>query len=230
MIQINLLPNVKTKYIKTEHTKHLVLLSTIIISIAALALIIVMGAIVYGVQNVRLNSLSSDIKTNSAKLQQTNQLDKILTIQNQLNSLPSLHSQKPVTTRLFAFLQEITPNDVQISGFTIDFSASTIDIQGTAPSLDAINQFVDTLKFTEYTTDQNQNKTSAFSNVVLTDFSRDSSGASYTIDMNFDPTIFSSQNNVVTMSVPSITSTRSEIDVPNSLFNSQPDDNNNTGQ
>lgn len=230
MIQINLLPDVKTKYIKTEHTKRLVILSATAVSIVAIAVVVILTIFVYGYQNTRLNSLSSSIKTNSVKLQKTDNLGKILTIQNQLNSLSSLHAQKPVTTRLFDFLQEITPNNVQISSFTINFSASTIDIQGSAPTLDVVNQFVDTLKFTKYTTDQNQNQTSAFTQVVLTSFSRGSSGASYTVDMNFDPTIFSSQNNVVTLDVPNTATTRSEINTPNSLFKAQPDDNNNTGQ
>ena len=230
MIQINLLPDVKTKYIKTEHTKRLVIISAAAISILAIAVVVIMVVFVYGYQNTRLNSLSGSIKKNSSKLQQTNNLDKILTIQYQLNSLSSLHGQKPVTTRLFDFLQEITPNNVQISSFTINFAASTIEIQGTAPTLSVINQFVDTLKFTGYTTNQNQNQTSAFSQVVLTSYSRSATSASYTIDMNYDPTIFSSQNNVVTLSVPSTTTTRSEINTPNSLFKAQPDDNNNTGQ
>ncbi|HUD03740.1 MAG TPA: PilN domain-containing protein [Patescibacteria group bacterium] len=225
MIQINLLPEVKTKYIKAERTKHLVFVSSAVISSVVIGVVIIMASVVYGAQRLRLNSLDSNIKKNSSKLQQIDGLDKILTIQNQLNSLPALHSQKPVTSRLFTFLPQITPNDVQIAKFTLSYDTSTITIDGTAGSLESVNKFADTLKFTKFTTDQNQNQNSAFSQVVLTSFARTDKSASYTITMSFDPAIFSSDNKTVTLVVPKMTTTRSETEQPPALFKSQTSDN-----
>lgn len=221
MIQVNLLPDVKIKYAKAERTKHLVLVSAVIISAVAIGVVVIMAGVVYGAQKLRLNSLQSSINKNSTRLQQTDGLSKILTIQNQLNSLTALHSQKPVTSRLFTFLPQITPNEVQISNFTIDFDVSTITVTGTANSLESVNKFADTLKFTKYTTDQNQNQTNAFSQVVLTSFSQADQNASYSITMNFDSAIFSSDNKTVTLVVPKMTTTRSETEQPPSLFKSQ---------
>lgn len=222
MIQLNLLPDVKTKYIKAQKSKRTVILSSVLVSGVALAIVFVMGTYVYAGQKLRLNNLDNNIKTNSSKLKAVNGLDKILTIQNQLNSLTDLHAQKPITERLFTFLPQIVPNDVQISTLDVKYDESTMQFVGTAKSLEAVNKFVDTLKFTNYFVDQSDTKTRAFSSVVLSNFSTGgttgSNAVSYTIDLKFDSGIFASSNKTVTLEVPKITSTRSQTEQPDALF------------
>jgi len=52
---------------------------------------------------------------------------------------------------------------------------------------------------------------------VLTNFSRDKKGATYTITTSFDPVIFSEASDVA-LTVPNIISTRSAVEQPTALF------------
>ncbi len=221
MIQLNLLPDVKTKYIKAQRTKRTVLLSTFIISGAALGIVLLLASVVYGAQKLRLNSLDDDIKDKSAQLKKIDSLDKILTIQNQLKALPGLHGQKPVVSRVFVFLPQITPTDVNIASFDLKLEDSSMSFTGSAKDLSAVNKFVDTLKFTKFTTDTDQTLKPAFSSVVLTSFSRTDKGASYAVTLKYDPALLSASNKTVTLVVPKITSTRSETERPTDLFKQQ---------
>lgn len=104
MIQLNLLPAVKEQYIKTERLKRLVFSSSLIAIIAAIATAGFLASIVYGAQKVKLSSLDKSITESSKKISDIKDLDKILTIQNQLNSLTGLHDKKVITSRLLGIL------------------------------------------------------------------------------------------------------------------------------
>jgi hypothetical protein len=217
MIQFNLLPDVKVQYLKAQRQKHLVVFISTIAVIGAIALFVILIVFVDVLQKKNLSDLSTDIKTNSSQLQSTPDLSKILTVQNQLKSLPSLHDQKAVATRLFPYLTQLTPSKATISKLDIDFSQNTMTISGEADTLDTVNVYTDTLKFTTYKGDGINGAPKAFSSVVLSAFGRDKKGATYTITLSFDPTIFSEDSNV-TLTVPSITSTRSAVEQPTDLF------------
>lgn len=227
MIQINLLPNVKSQYIATQKKKRSTLLITVSISGVALAIVILMATYVYGGQKWRLSSLESDIKKNSEAIKKIPDLNKILTVQNQLNSINSLHEQKPVTGRFFTYLPQITPTNVQISKLTLNIDEKTMEISGNASSLETVNKFVDTLKFTDFTTDQDKSSKKAFSSVVMTTFGVGTTSQeskypiSFTITLKYEEQIFSSDNKDVTLVVPKITSTRSETERPDALFKTQ---------
>lgn len=202
MIQFNLLPDVKQEFVKTRRLKRLVTLISIAVSVVAIVVLLLLLATVDVVQKKSLKDLNSDIKTYSTKLKAVPDLENVLTVQNQLNTLTSLHDQKVVTSRLFTYISQVTPPDASISKLSVDYSANTITITGEAPTLDAVNGYIDTLKATKYKTDAtNSDSTKAFSAIVLTSFGRDSKGATYTINMTFDPLIFNSANKV-TLIVP----------------------------
>ncbi len=204
MVQFNLLPDVKLEYVKAQRTKHLLTLTSFVVSAAGIAILLVSMTTVYGVQKKSIHDLNGDIAKYSSQLKSTPNLNKILTVQNQLSTLTGLHDQKPVTSRIFTYLAQVTPGTASLNKLTLDFSASTITIGGTAPGLDVVSNYTDTLKATTYKTDSSSDaKTHAFSNVVLSEFGRSSKdGASFTITCSFDPIIFSSSN-TVTLSVPS---------------------------
>lgn len=222
MIQFNLLPDVKLDYLKARHVKRTVITASLLIGGAALAIFVLLLLTVHVFQKKNISDLTADIKRDSAQLQNTPNLNKILTIQNQLKVLPGLHDQKAVASRVLPYLQQITPTDVTISDATVDFTQNTATISGQAPGLDRINTFTDTLKFTTYTSDGGQTNTQkAFSDVVLSKFGRSDKAATYTITATFDPIIFSSTSNV-TLSVPKIVSTRSAIEQPTDIFQKVP--------
>jgi hypothetical protein len=218
MIQFNLLPDVKLQYLKARRTQHMVFTVAIIAIAASLFVLVVLIGTVDVFQKKNLSDLNRDITADSKQLENTPNLSKILTVQNQLQTLTSLHDQKPVTSRLFNFVKQLTPSDASISQLSVDFTQNTVSIMGDANSLDIVNTYVDTLKFTKYKTSDGTS-TAAFSGVVLSAFSRTNSGASYTITANFDPTIFSNSSSI-SLTVPNIISTRSAIDQPTDLFKS----------
>jgi hypothetical protein len=152
-------------------------------------------------------------------------LDRSLMIQNQLKALPDLHKQKPVISRVFTFLPQLTPNDVSISNYELKITDNTMTFSGTAKDLISVNKFVDTLKFTKFTTDSNPdvaNAKPAFSAVVLSSFTRTDKDASYSVTLKYDSELFDSANKTVSLVVPKITSTRSETERPVDLFKEQP--------
>lgn len=201
MIQFNLLPDVKLEYVKAQHTKRLLTSVSIIVSLAALAVLLLALAAVDGVQKKSLHDLNNDISKYSTQIKNVKDLDKILTVQNQLGTLTSLHDQKPVASRLFTYISQVTPAQANLNKLTVDFTANTMVIGGDAPSLDVVSTYTDTLKATSYKVSGSSSAPKAFSNVVLSNFGRDSKGATFTITLSFDPAIFSSQNNV-TLTVP----------------------------
>lgn len=206
MIQFNLLPDVKLQFVKTRRTKRLMSLISVGASVVALFLLLATIVTVDVVQKKSLHNLDNDITADTAQIQRVPNLNTILTVQNQLNTLTSLHDQKVVTSRLFGYIAQVTPNLVTINNMSVDFTADTISISGTAPSIGAVNTYIDTLKNTGYTTDSDSTVTSAFSQVVLSSFGTNKDGTSYSTTFDFDPTIFNSADKV-TLIVPSGTTT-----------------------
>ncbi|MFO0781863.1 MAG: PilN domain-containing protein [Candidatus Saccharimonadales bacterium] len=216
MIQLNLLPDVKMEYIKAQRTRSLVLSSAVIIALGSIALLVLL-LVVGGLQKKHISDLTKDIKTDTATLQKKPEITKILTVQNQLQSLTALHEQKPAVSNLFGYLNEVTPTQVDITNFDIDFTTQVVTITGTADSLGAVNKYVDTLKFTTYEIDGDQTKQKAFKDVVLSSFGVSDSGqgraANYSITFSYDPNIFDVSKKV-TLAVPNLTTTRSAIEQP----------------
>jgi len=215
MIQFNLLPEVKLEYIRAQRTKRMVVGISVLASAAALFLLVMLSLTVFVFQKQHMNHLTSDIAKYGKDLQSTQDLNKILTVQGQLGSLPSLHEQKPEVNRLIPYIKQLTPATASISSLNVDFTADTMTITGAADSLQTVNQFVDTLKFTTYAQDNSSPK--AFSNVVLSSFGRADKGASYTITLGFAHDIFDNTK-TVQLTVPNIITTRSELDKPGVLF------------
>lgn len=215
MIQFNLLPDVKLQFIKARRTKRMMEFISVIVIAAALLVLGIMMVSVNVVQKKSLHDLDGDIRRYSSQLKAIPDLDKILTVQNQLNTLPELHSQKAVASRLFNYLSQLTPAQATISKLDIDFTQYTLTISGEAPALDVVNTYTDTLKATTYTTEDNKVATHAFNSVVLSSFGRDSRSATYTITANFDPAIFSGASKV-TLKVPA----GATVD-PSALFQKQ---------
>ncbi len=223
MIQFNLLPDVKMQYIKAKNVKRTVMVVSAIVAASSLAIFIMMFLAVNVFQKTHMNNLAADIKTDSETLKNTPELNKVLTVQNQLNSLPDLHGKKPVVSRLFEYIKQTTPNQVNIGDIVVDFDAKTFVVKGTTDALSTVNKFTDTLKFTKYKyTADNQEKTGkAFTGVVLSSFSKNEKATTYEVKLSYDEVIFNSAY-AVTLEVPKITTTRSETEKPTDLFQALP--------
>lgn len=222
MIQLNLLPDVKMQYIKARRRKRLILGASFIVSAFFLTLFILLFVYVRFAQQKHISDLSKDIGAKTAELQSKEDINKILTVQNQLNSLPGLHDQKMISSRLFDYLQQLTPSDATISAVNMNFVDNKAIIEGNAKEISVVNKFTDTLKFTGFIANEEdtedlaqqcalgdieqksevineQGLCWAFSEVVLAEFSlsddtNNISGVSYKIEFNFDKKIFANIN------------------------------------
>lgn len=151
MIQLNLLPDVKQQFIKTRRTRRLITLVSLISTSVAVVIFLLLFVAANVWQASRIDSLSNNIATDLKKLQEGGDLNKILTIQNQLNALPELHASKVDSTRLLALLDTVSVEGVIMESRSLVFQEENIfEISGRSSSLELVNKFVDTLKFTEY--------------------------------------------------------------------------------
>lgn len=221
MVQFNLLPSVKQEYIKAVRTKRLVTTVSIIASLVALAIMTLLFINVNFVQKRHISNLTADIDKKVTELEAIEDIDKVLTVQNQLGALTALHEKKPATERVLPLLSKVTPQAASIAQATVSFTDSTMSINGTADSLVTVNKFVDTLKFTKYKVAQQGDELPAFSNIVLASFTVTNTEATYQIDLKFDPKIFDNTQQIEFV-IPSIISTRSQTEKPTDLFQPQP--------
>jgi Tfp pilus assembly protein PilN len=226
MIQLNLLPDIKLEYIKAERTRRLVSVTALLVTAASVGLLVILLS-VSGLQKKHIKDLSEDIKSESSELQKKPQIAKVLTVQNQLGSLTDLHAAKPAASRLFDFLNQVTPVEVDITNLDIKFTEKTVTITGTADALSSVNKYIDTLKFTTYRADKSKS-TPAFSGIVLSSFglttgaSQNNHPANYTVTLLYDEAIFDITQKI-SLSVPTNkVTTRSEVDQPKDLFQPAP--------
>lgn len=223
MIQFNLLPDIKKDYIRAKRTKRIVAALATITVAASVGLTGLLFSVVQFGQKAHMKNLTEDIDKKEQDIRAIGDIDKILTIQNQLNSLQAIHETKPETSRAFDFFTQLTPAQATITSANIDFATSTMKITGGANTLSTVNQYVDTLKFVKYTTPEASDiETQVFSSVV-TDLNRSKDIITYSITAVFDPTIFLNTKTII-LRVPDTVTTRSVLNSPdvnsNGLFNS----------
>lgn len=217
MIQLNLLPDVKLEYMKVNRTKRLIMTVSFLASLVAVALFVGLFVVVNVLQKQHIGNLDTDIQNYHSQLLEVEDLAKVITVQNQLINLPALHEQKPAANRTLDFLIQLAPANASVADLNIDFASGIITASGSADSLVTVNKFADTLKFTNFTTNDSPEAQAAFSEVVLSSFGVDDQGANYQIDFKFNADIFNN-NKEVKLSVPNIISTRSQTQKPDDLF------------
>jgi len=219
MIQFNLLPEIKIEYLRTKKLKRKIL----IFASASIGLSVLVSAslygVVFGVQPQRLKSLENSIQSISSEIKSTKDLNKILTIQNQLSKIDGLHKDKPSVMKLFTYVTQITPSLISVQSLNVMFDTPTIEVSGQAPKVEEMNKYIDTLKFTtiDYG-DGGDNSKKAFNQVVLSSYSINEKGVGFRINFNYEPDIFMSDKENLKLVVPKITSTRSATERPADLF------------
>lgn len=222
-VQFNLLPEVKLDYLKAERSKRTVFAVAIIVSAIAFAIFLIMFVAVDVVQKKQLSNADNTASTTTQQLKNMTALAQIVTVQNQLQTLSTLHHNKHAVARLFSYITQTTPTDVKIGSLSLDFSTNSLGIDGTASDQTAVNTFIDTLKFTTYKIGSQGNSLNAFPSVQESSFSIATNSVNYSLQIQFDPQLFSNNlPSVPQLSVPSLTTTRSALDDPsNTLFNGQ---------
>lgn len=134
MIEINLIPDVKREYLRTRSMRNFVISAAVLVTLAAIAVCVVLGLILGG-QLVAGSLQDNAIKTENQTLMEVSDLNKAVTIQQQLEAIGRQHEAKRVTSRLFDVLAAINPpapNNVRISNLRMDSTEKTITIEGSA--------------------------------------------------------------------------------------------------
>lgn len=196
MIQFNLLPDLKLEYIKAERTKKMLTTISLSAAFAAVGLMLMSFFIVNVVQKARINSLNSKALEYTREIQSIKDINKLLTVQKQLASLNSLHQLKPETSRIFDYLSQVTPENVYLNNFSIDYATNTITLGGEAPKIDTIRVYADTLKGTRFTVNDGTDKKYAFNQVELSSFSKADDKAPFTITLKYDQSLFTITNSI----------------------------------
>lgn len=154
MIEVNLVPDVKQELIHAERARSFVITGTILVGFAAIALVGVLGFVVFGVQKVSDGYIEGVIDTEYAKLAAVEDIESTLTIQNQLATLPTLHKGKQVDSRIFDIIDTIAPPEssgIIISKLTVDSVEKTITIEAQASGgYPALEAFKKTILATEF--------------------------------------------------------------------------------
>jgi len=189
-VQFNLLPDVKMSHVKAQRSKNLVASAAVLASAVAIGIFAVLFLSVNVVQKKMLSDADGDIKRYTADLEAIPNIENILTVQNQLNSLKGLHQGKHITSRIFTYLPQVTPANVTISKLGLDVSTNTLTIDGTADSQVSVNTFIDTLKFTNFKIGEQGAQTKAFPSVTESTFSINPGNVSYGLTITFDPQLF----------------------------------------
>lgn len=230
MIEINLVPDVKQQLIHAQRVRTTVISLATLTSIVSGGVVVLLALYVFGVQTVRSSIADNNISSNSKKLAAVPDINKTLTIQNQLAQIPTIHDAQHMNSRIFDVLTTITPasgpNQVQYSNVTISTADGTVTIQAQTPTYASLDTFKKTIAATKfnYTDNGNSQSVDLASNVNLTSqtFAQDANGnnvLTFTLTFTYPPELMSPTATNASIVGPNQTNaTDSYLGVPNSLF------------
>jgi hypothetical protein len=134
MIEINLIPDVKREFIHAQKMRNMAITISMLVGAASVGIVVVLGLLL-GAQAVHESFARGQVKDQFKALQSVDNIDNVLTIQNQLSKISSINSTKTMNSRLFDVLGAISPaapNDIKISSVKLDPTEKTLAIEGSA--------------------------------------------------------------------------------------------------
>lgn len=230
MIQLNLLPDLKKEFIRTQKAKALVITVSIFVTLGAIGISALLFVYVTFIQQFQVSLASDDIKKKVTELKEIPDVDKYLTVQNQLASLPGLHNGKGKYSRIFDFMSVLNPsapNNVTLTELRVGTEEKSITFTGTTASFQTLNTFVDTLKNAEVSFKANGEGDAVtdkiFDQVLVqtADIVRNNNQSlvGFTVKTTYKEAAFDARNTDVAAKVPNITTTSSVTQSPSQLFN-----------
>lgn len=225
MVELNLLPDVKKEFLNAQRARRRTIALAILITIIAAAATVLFAFYVYGVQSVVLFAQTDDIKKKAAEVKGIEDINKYLTIQNQLANLSQLHDNKVNLSRLMDFLPTLNPappKNVSLSNLDVSTVNKTVTFKGTVKDYAALTTFKDTLVNSEYSIGSGSDATTTklFSEVNIDSAAYETSGGtvSFAVTATYDENAFLQKNKNVTVKVPNIETTQSVVGTPQKLF------------
>ena len=134
MIEINLIPDVKREFLRTKSMRNFIITVSVFVSAGVVGLALVLGLILSG-QLVAEAVQSNSIKNEGKTLTSIEDLNKTVTIQQQLTKIEQQQTSKAVNSRLFDVMTAINPpapNDIRIALLKMDPNEKTITVEGSA--------------------------------------------------------------------------------------------------
>ncbi len=150
MIQLNLLPDLKKDYLNSLRTRNRIVSLMIIVMMASVGVVVVAVGYTYGFQKWQLSEVNGNINKFRTALEKTPDINKYLTIQNQLAVLPSLHADKTIYSRLMDVLPALNPSaphSVSLSSVSVIEDGTAVSFSGQTPTFEALGVFKDTLAY-----------------------------------------------------------------------------------
>jgi hypothetical protein len=197
MIQVNLLPDVKREYLRAQQTKHMFTVISILTTIIAISLLVLLFAYVQVVQPRHRANLQKDIDSGITDLKKKNDAVKIVTVQGVLEQIPALQNKKLLTSNLFTYLTEFTPKDVSYSEIRLDLATNILSLSGQTTTLERANVLANNLKSASFSYKQNDTAQTlkpfsniVFSNLGKSDEAQGNKTVSFQITFQIDSTMF----------------------------------------
>ena len=236
MIQINLVPDIKQEFLRSRRIKNVAISVSIFAGLASIGLVIAL-AIILGVQYGVEKFTDGQIKDTYAKLNERTNLSDIVTIQNQLATIPEQHDKKSMDSRLFAILSVVNPkapNDSKFSAVRLIPKDMKLEIEGvTSTGYSATEAFKKTVENTKisYTTEGSQEVIQAplatAVNISESNFAEDSDGkrvVRYKIVITYSDMLFVNTAKNLQIIGPSKKVDVTDSKLPDSLFTAPVDD------
>lgn len=236
MIELNLLPDVKKQFIKAQRTRNVVIGSSIIITGTAAAIVVLTALYVYGAQALLISARTNDIKRVQTELKSIPEVEKYLTVQNQLSNIDTLHSKKLVYSRVFDYLQQLNPsqpNNIILSSVIVSKESGTMTIEGTASNFQAVNVFQTTLSSAtlNYKVKGSDElvQSPLFTTVLLSDTGLvvvdGGSVARFEFTLTTAEEAFLRTSSDLTVSIPNEVTSDGDRNAPKVIFGNKPEDN-----
>lgn len=232
MIELNLLPEVKKEFIRAQRTRNTVISTMILTTIVAGGLTFLSAGFVL-IAQPKLNELKTkDINTQLNELRKINEIDKYLTVQNQLNNIQGLHDGRANYSRLFGYLRQLNPavpHNVALSTALVSELEGGIKIEGTARNFEAVNVFKNTLENAKltYKAGDKKESTQLFETVTLSEASlaelNGVSLAHFTMQLTYTDKAFAVDTIEPNAEIPALITSDGDRNAPKEVFGSSPE-------
>lgn len=227
MIEINLIPDVKREYLRTRALRNFIITISIFVGLGAAAIVVVLSLFFAG-QLVLENSLNSNITKQGKELMSVKDLDKAVTLQQQLGQIDDQHNSKKAYSRLFGVVDAVKPQSVKISTLRVSPEDTTLYVEGVAEDgFSALEAFKKTIMNTSIELGSKGD----IKEVVLTkevvggetNFGEDASGSRvlrFSFSFEYPEELFVASNELLAIKTPTgrVDVTDSKLGVPESLF------------
>lgn len=154
MIEINLIPDVKSELLRARTLRNVVFFISGIVSIASIAIVILISGTVFVVQPFIISSKNKDIETSFTELEEHPNIQSTVTLLNQLNQIQSVRASSPVNSRILGqiivAIQPVGDYNLSYSSINYDPISQMISIEGESDGgFPALEAFLKTIRETK---------------------------------------------------------------------------------